>query len=733
MKRIVLGIVLAGAVLGLLPAMAQEKEDRTLLTWEQMRAIINEASGDRALQTVLEMVPYPRVRPRTEYEKNFRESEVMAARAREYGYAEVKIETFPTQGRTWHVTQAELWVVKPESRKLYDVYDVILSICPNSETGDVTAEVVDVGAGSRAEDYAGKDVTGKIVLGSAGAGALQRLGVFERGAAGVVSYNTIYPDSFPDEILSQSIGANAPQGKTPGFGWAVTPRTGRELARRLARGEKITLRSVVKSEYFPGEMEMVSAAIPGDGSSAQEVMVSGHLYEGYWKQGANDDASGCALTLEIGRAYIRLINEGKLPKPKRTIRFLWVPEISGTNAWLNANPEVQKKLIADLNFDMEGINLRTSGSFWVLHRTPDSTPTFLNDVGQSVMEFVAALNRERLRYRGVGYAFTLPIVSPNGSDDPFYIMVEPYYGASDHAVYLGRGIPAVIWSTWPDKFYHSSHDIPQRLDPTQFRRAAVVGIGAMTVLATADDVMGSRVAAESLARGTERMGAAQRKGLSYLADVSNAAELAGAYREAQVAVRHQQQIEKDVVRSAAVLFGNPAEAQKKLFALETLVDLRGAALQNEVKAFYQHQAALWNAVAAEPAPTEAEKEAAGLIPERVPQQAGAPGGGPGGGGGFGGQQQALQRLSAEERAALQAAVSRIPSHAMGELNMLVTQNAQRKRTVLEIRDFLSGEFEPVALADLMTYFRMQEKAGTMKLNVKPEEAKPAPAPKKKKG
>ena len=74
------------------------------------------------------------------------------------------------------------------------------------------------------------------------------------------------------------------------------------------------------------------AEIPGDGSTTQEVAIGGHLYEGVIKQGANDDNSGCALTLEIGRAYIKLIKEGKLPRPKRTINFQWVPEISGTNA-----------------------------------------------------------------------------------------------------------------------------------------------------------------------------------------------------------------------------------------------------------------------------------------------------------------------------------------------------------------------------------------------------------------
>jgi hypothetical protein len=54
----------------------------------------------------------------------------------------------------------------------------------------------------------------------------------------------------------------------------------------------------------------------------------------------------------------------------------------------------------------------------------------------------------------------------------------------------------------------------------------------------------------------------------------------------------------------------------------------------------------------------------------------------------------------------------------------------RKMTVLEIRDFLSGEFEPLPLADLMGYLKMQEKLGAIKLSAKLGEPKPAlvPAP-----
>ena len=94
---------------------AQEREDRTLLTSEQMRAIINEASGERAMHHVLELVPYQRVRPVSEYAGNLRESEVMARFAKEYGYSNVRVETFPQAGQIYQAVGRR--AVDHESRK----------------------------------------------------------------------------------------------------------------------------------------------------------------------------------------------------------------------------------------------------------------------------------------------------------------------------------------------------------------------------------------------------------------------------------------------------------------------------------------------------------------------------------------------------------------------------------------------------------------------------------------
>jgi hypothetical protein len=714
MKKATFWIVASAiACVGLSPLFTQEREDRTLLSWDQMRAIINEVSGERPLHTTIELVGYPRIRPRSEYEGNFQESLTLKQRAIEAGLQNVEIESFPSGGTAWAPMRGELWMSSPENRKLYDIFDLAISICSGSESGEVAGDLVDVGPGTRAEDYAGKDVTGKVVLGATSSGTLQRMAVFERGAVGVLSYNSLHPEPInSDQILSQSVSSNAPQGRKAGFGWSIAPRVGRELAARLARGEKVIIRSIIQAETFPAEMETIHAVLPGDGSSDQAVAISGHIYEGYLKQGANDDASGCALGLEMGRTFKRLIDEGKLPRPKRDIHFLWVPEISGTRAWLQKHPEVTKRLVADLNYDMEGLGLRTGSTQWVMHRTPDTFPTFLNDLCANVLRFVGNLNQERVRYRAHGYGYSWPVVAPTGSNDPFYYVIEKYYGASDHQVYMSMGVPSTMFITWPDPFYHSSQDTPDKLDPTQLKRAGVVGTAAMAILATAGDELAAKVTGECVARGAERMGQAESKGMGYLADAGNGAALMEAYKDARATVRHQAALEKATVRTSSVLYTNPVEGQKKLAAFDPLIDQRATALLNEVKAFYEVQALRLNARPSEPEPTAEEALAAKTYVERVGGGQQGRGGGGGGGGGRGGGAPAGGTQA--DREALQAALRKIPQHMTSELTLLIGLN----KTVLEIHDFLSGEFEPVPLADLFEYLRAQEKQGFLKLTVK---------------
>src|SRR4051812_42219195 len=149
---------------------AQEREDRTLLPQDQMTAIINEVSGERAMHHILELVPYQRVRKPEEYNGHFRESNVMAQFAKDYGFENITIEQFAdknsdgTPAMAWQPTQGELWMTSPKSTKLYDIQDMALSLATLNANGDVSGELVDIGAGTAADFTAKGDLTGKYVL-----------------------------------------------------------------------------------------------------------------------------------------------------------------------------------------------------------------------------------------------------------------------------------------------------------------------------------------------------------------------------------------------------------------------------------------------------------------------------------------------------------------------------------------------------------------------------------------
>jgi aminopeptidase-like protein len=128
----------------------------------------------------------------------------------------------------------------------------------------------------------------------------------------------------------------------------------RSLIKQREREGKppVKVRAKVTSRFWDGELNVVSAVIRGQ--TDEEVVVVAHLCHPQWS--ANDNASGAATVLEVARTLQGLISEGRLDKPHRGIRFLLVPEISGTQAYLASNEDQIPRMIAGLNLDMVGEN-----------------------------------------------------------------------------------------------------------------------------------------------------------------------------------------------------------------------------------------------------------------------------------------------------------------------------------------------------------------------------------------
>ena len=206
------------------------------------------------------------------------------------------------------------------------------------------------------------------------------------------------------------------------------------------------------------------------------------------KFSANDDNSGCANLLEIGRALARLIREGKLPRPTRDIRFWWVNEINAEYEYFAMHPEERAKMLANINQDMVGAKQSAGSRVQHISRTPWSRPSYLNDVIESIATMVMRGNSAYLNAgeTGVPQPFSKPILAHLGTRERFAAEVVPYFDSTDHLVFNDAlvGVPGVTLTNWPDDFIHSSDDDLWQIDATQLQRNAFIVAASAWYLAT---------------------------------------------------------------------------------------------------------------------------------------------------------------------------------------------------------------------------------------------------------
>ncbi len=502
-KKIFVMVIIAGGLLAGV-ALAQKPP---LLPEKDVAALANELSGETAKRNLEVIATFHRQRGSRGFHSA---AELVADRAREYGLSDVQILQFPADGKIFYGTQrsrpgwdaevGELWEVKDVKeveeakekkeksvsgersgewrvtsgeKKIASYAAEPVMLAEDSESADATAELVDVGEGTKESDYAGKDVKGKIILAGASPGSVQDLAVGKFGVAGIVSYAQNQKNAWwgeDENLIRWGHLETFTEHKT--FAFMVSLKTARGMRERLARGEKITLHAVVKAEQHAGNYEVVTATIPGTDPKLKEEEIAFSCHLDHQRPGANDNASGCVTILEVARTLQKLIAEGKLARPARTIRFIWPPEIEGTLALLNGKPEFAARIKAAIHMDMVGGGPVTKAVFHVT-RGPMSLPSFVHDVAWAFAEFV---DEESYKFAATGKA-EYPLVAPEGGKEPLRAEYSAYTMGSDHDVYQDSsfGIPAIYMNDWPDRYIHTNFDTAASIDTTKLKRAAFIG------------------------------------------------------------------------------------------------------------------------------------------------------------------------------------------------------------------------------------------------------------------
>jgi hypothetical protein len=451
----------------------------TLLDRATLQALDNELSGAAAKDHVYRLTQLHRVPASPGFHEAI---EYVTGRARAFGLSDVHVETFPGDGTTWfgtlhgnrgwRVEGGALDEIQPQLRRITSYEDVRLAVADNSESADVTTELVDVGRGADKADYVGKDVRGKLVLCDAVPSACHRLAVEELGAAGLISYNSNQPSAWwRDDADLIRWGHLDARGRRNAFAIMISLREARSLQQRLTKGERITLHAVVRARNDDSmPYETAIATIPGTDPAAGDIVFSCHL--DHEKPGANDNASGCSANLEIARTLKSLIDAKRIPPPVRTIRFIWPSEMTGTIAYLTKYPEIAARIKAAVHLDMVGADPFITKSVLHVTRSPWSIATVTDDVQEVFGRYVVD---GAMRAAGDG-DMSRSIRSAGGSKDAFWADITPYESGSDHWIYQegAFAIPSIYLRDHPDIYIHTTGDLPDNIEPTKIKRSAFI-------------------------------------------------------------------------------------------------------------------------------------------------------------------------------------------------------------------------------------------------------------------
>jgi hypothetical protein len=452
-----------------------------------LRCIEEEFSGNRAKQFVGKIMSYHRIQATP----GFRDAAKYCYKVLSEFGLKSEILSFPAHRESkywslemfeeWDVSEANLYITEPKRyrKKLADYNDIKLSLIQRSAPAEIEAEIVILEDGEDSSEYENINVNGKVVLTKGDLKMVYNLAVEKFGAIGII-FDGIrevkpirYRMDIPDAVQYSSFWWTKKDKKC--FGFVLSPKEGEKLRKlikeRIKNNEPpLRVKAKVDSKFYKGNIEVVSAIISGE--TDEEIIIISHLCH---PQGtANDNASGSAANLEIAGTINKLINDGKLQKPKRGIRFLLVPEMTGTFAFLATQEERIPEMIAAINLDMVGEDQDICKSSFLIERTPDSNSSFVNDLVERIRD-----------------EFTKDTKNPFGAGRfaSFKYATTPFSGGSDHYILsdpsVGISCPMLI--QWPDKFYHTNLDTLEKVDPEMLKRIGVIAATYTYFLANAGE------------------------------------------------------------------------------------------------------------------------------------------------------------------------------------------------------------------------------------------------------
>jgi hypothetical protein len=437
------------------------------------RAIAPRIDTAGAMDVVTFMAPRWRLAGNPAYNESIAFIEQRLARA---GFT-TRVEEYEDGGRGWEQVTGTVSIGR----------DVVLSreqdrlaLCINSfstAAGGVTLPLIDVGAGA-ASDFEGKNVTGAVVLGNANVGQLWTRAVRERGAAGVISTDIARytrPESTPDVLQWGSIPYDEARRS---FGFKATPRAATRLRNALAAGS-LSVSIDIQTNFHSGPSRTLIAEVAG--TTPQRVVLVAHVQE----PGANDNASGSGTLLAAAIAMRQAIASGNIAPPRRSITFLWLDEIRGSEQWLKRDSARATSAVAMMSLDMTGEDTAKTGGTFLIEKMPDPSAIYPRPSDPHSEWGAGDVDKALVKGHFLN-DLHLAVALRRSRDTGWVVRTNPYEGGSDHTVFTRAGVPALLNWHFTDRFYHTNLDTADKTSTETMGHVATVVATTALFLASAD-------------------------------------------------------------------------------------------------------------------------------------------------------------------------------------------------------------------------------------------------------
>ena len=488
------------------------QQSKLLKTNEYSDVINKEFTGDLAYKTTSFVEKYWRVVGNTGFNKTVykiaeqleKDGYVLEKNATEKDVLTYRIEKRPLKRPTWESVDAAVYINgEKEPLLLHTTNRNMIALNSYSTPKEGTAaEVIHI---KDLKKLKTTNVKGKIVFAETHPGRIFKTAVAKGGAIGVITYNNpkyLQPEKNTTSIQFRSVPFDS---VSKSWGIAMSYAAKERLKKSLKKG-KVTLKINIATKIYKSEELTIIADIKGNINPKERLVFSAHIQE----PGANDNATGVGVALEMASLTAKFIKEGKI-NPKRSLTYLWGDEIISTRRYVQEDSIRAKDIKWGISLDMVGENTAITGGTFLIEKMPDPSAIWTrgNDKHTEWGGRKMKLSEMKSHYLN---DFLINKFKTQGKRANWVVETNPFEGGSDHVPFLRGNIPSVLFWHFTDQFYHTDNDRIDKVSKTTLKNVGTTALIAAYELINSDETTAKSIITAIEKAAVERLNEELKQG-----------------------------------------------------------------------------------------------------------------------------------------------------------------------------------------------------------------------------